>query len=205
MRLIEEYQRNRILCHHIHLPVQSGSTKILQRMRRAYTRETYLKCVEALRQACPDMAITTDLIVGFPGETHDDFKETQSLMREVSYDASYSFAYSERPGTEAARFVDDVSPETKAERLQEVQAQQAKISNEKNRKFMNKIVPVLVEGEDKAKKNKMMGRTPCNRVINFNGHMDDISVIVNIRVTRATAYALYGEKEGKAKKALKGV
>lgn len=107
-RLILEYQQNHALCRHIHLPAQSGSTRVLKRMCRAYTKDTYLRRVDKLRQVAPDVAITTDLIVGFPGETKADFQETLSLMREVQYDASYSFAYSERPGTEASTLEDDV-------------------------------------------------------------------------------------------------
>jgi tRNA-2-methylthio-N6-dimethylallyladenosine synthase len=192
--LIDEYQNNRILCRHIHLPVQSGCSRILKRMQRAHTRETYLRRVMALREACPDVAISTDIIVGFPGETDADFQETLSLMREVQYDSSYSFVYSERPGTEAANFDDDVNPEIKSDRLQEIQALQQELSYKKNQNFINNNVEVLVEGQGKANEIQMTGRSICNRVVNFDGSMSDIGAIVNAKVTRATAYALYGEK-----------
>ncbi len=219
-RLIEEYRRSKILCRHIHLPAQSGSSRVLKRMRRAHTRDTYLKRIHDLRNACPDVAITTDLIVGFPGESDADFQDTLSLMREVEYDASYSFAYSERPGTEAAGFEDDVPAKVKSERLQALQALQHDLSAQKNSYFIGKIVPILVEGIDKkhhknyvhserskregeapgavllegATRAPMMGRTSCNRVVNFDGSDDDIGDIINIRIASATAYSLHGDK-----------
>jgi tRNA-2-methylthio-N6-dimethylallyladenosine synthase len=192
--LIDEYKHNRILCRHLHLPVQSGSSRILKKMRRSHTRDTYLRRVDALRKACPDVAITTDIIVGFPCETDADFQETLGLMREVHYDASYSFAYSERPGTEAAHFTDDVPAEIKNQRLQEVLTLQNKISSKKNLEFINKNTAVLVEGKSKIDGPQMTGRSICNRIVNFDGSTSDIGAIVNVRIARATAYALYGEK-----------
>lgn len=192
-RLIEEYRHNQSLCRHIHLPVQSGSNRILKRMRRAHTRETYLRRVEKLRSVAPDVAITTDLIVGFPGETEEDFQETLSLMREVQYDASYSFMYSERPGTEAAQFDDDVSRESKQRRLQELQGLQKEISRAINLRLVGSREEVLVEGASKQGGGQLSGRTSTHRVVNFHGSSGDIGAIVSVKITKASAYALYGE------------
>jgi len=163
-------------------------------MRRAHTRETYLRRVEAMRHACPDVAITTDLIVGFPGESDADFQETLSLMRTVDYDASYSFAYSERPGTEAETFEDDVPAAVKSERLQALQALQNELSARKNQTLLQQSVSILVEGPSKTGSH-YMGRTSTHKIVNFDGCDEDIGAIVNIRITRATAHALYGEKD----------
>ncbi len=192
-QLIEQYQHNPALCRHMHLPAQSGSSAVLKRMRRAHTRDTYLRRVYALREVCPEVAITTDLIVGFPGETDADFKETLSLMREVHYDASYSFTYSERPGTEAATFKDDIPDDVKKARLQELQALQAELSAEKNQQQVGRHEEILVEGESKSNAERMCGRTSQNRVVNFEGTADDIGKLITVEITRATSYSLYGE------------
>ncbi len=193
-RLIAEYQHNPILCRHIHLPVQSGSTRVLKRMRRAHTRETYLRRVEAMRQACPNVAITTVLIVGFPGVSDADFQDTLGLMLEVDFHASKSFAYSESPGTEAATFEDDVPTAVNAERLQELQTLQNRLSTRKNQLLVQVSVPILVEGPSKTG-SQYMGRTSSHKIVNFNGCDEDIGAIVNVGITRATAHALYGEKD----------
>lgn len=193
-QLIDEYAQNTRLCRHIHLPVQSGSSQVLKKMRRAHTRETYLKRITALRQKCPDVSITTDIIVGFPGETDADFQDTLDLVREVAYDASYSFCYSERPGTEAAQWEDDVPDTVKSQRLQELQALQSEISLNKNRELLGQRVAILVEGRSKSGVAKLMGRTSTNKVVNFEGKDTDIGDILDVRITSATAYALTGEK-----------
>ncbi len=193
-RLIEEYRDNPILCRHMHLPVQSGSSRILKKMHRAHTRETYLRRVAALREVCPDIAITTDIIVGFPGETDADFKQTLSLMEEVHYDASYSFAYSERPGTEAALMEDDVPPEIKSERLQAVQNLQEEISLQVNQQHVGKKADVLVEGFAKTGKETMTGRTSSHKIVNFIADSAQIGAILDLEIVRASPYALYGKQ-----------
>ncbi len=190
--LIAEYGRNGKLCPHIHLPVQSGSDPVLKRMRRSYTRAVYLRKVEALRRTLPDVAITTDLIVGFPGETEADFEQTLSLISEVGYDASYSFSYSPRPKTEAAGFIDDVPDEEKKERLRKVQELQEKISLGKNRERIGRIEEVLVEGPSLEGRDQSMGRTPHGRIVNFNSGGNPAGAILKVEVTDASPYSLKG-------------
>lgn len=194
--LVEEYARSRKLCPHIHLPVQSGSNRILKRMRRSYTRETYLRRVDALRRTAPDVAITTDIIVGFPGETDADFQETLSLVGEVGYDASYSFAYSPRPGTEAAGFPDDVPPGVKRERAARLQDLQAELSLSKNRSRIGRVEEVLAEGPSLDGCGQLTGRTPHGRIVNFDGGPEIAGVILKIEITGASAYSLKGEAIG---------
>lgn len=190
--LIEEYARNGKLCPHMHLPVQSGSDRVLRRMRRSYTRAAYLKRVDALRKAAPGVAITTDIIVGFPGETEEDFKDTLRLVREVGYDSSYSFSYSPRPQTEAFTMADDVPPEVKKERFARLQALQAELSLAKNRAEIGKTVPVLVEGISFNAGGQMTGRTPHARIVNFDGGQELTGAILNLEITGASPYSLKG-------------
>lgn len=190
--LIEEYVRNAKLCPHMHLPAQSGSNRILKRMRRSYTRSVYLRKVEALRRALHDVAITTDIIVGFPGETEADFDETLSLVREVGYDASYSFTYSPRPGTEASTFADDVPSTVKKDRLGRLQTLQSELSLVKNRERIGRMEEVLVEGESREGQGQLMGRTLHGRVINFDGGPERTGDILKIEVSEVSAYSLKG-------------
>ncbi len=190
--LIEEYGRNTKLCPHIHLPVQAGSNQVLKRMRRSYTREVYLRRVENLRETVPDIAITTDILVGFPGETDSDFEETLSLMREVSYDASYSFSFSPRPKTEAAQWTDDVPSQTKKERLIEVQKLQMELSFKRNQCRVGKREEVLVEGSSEADARRFSGLTPHGRVVNFDGDSIEAGVILDVQIQEADARALKG-------------
>ena len=190
--LIAEYGRNSKLCPQIHLPVQSGSNSVLKRMRRSYTREVYLRKVEALRKVIPDIAITSDIIVGFPGETDHDFEQTLHLVEEVGYDSSYSFVFSPRPGTEAEKFVDDVPLTIKKERLAQLQDIQASVSLKKNRGRIDKVEQVLVEGSAE-KTGQMTGRTPHGRIINFIGDDSLVGAILDIEVTEASAYSLKGK------------
>jgi tRNA-2-methylthio-N6-dimethylallyladenosine synthase len=161
-------------------------------MRRSYTRATYLRRVEDLRRAVPDVAITADIIVGFPGETEEDFRETLSIVREVGYDASYCFAYSPRPGTEAAGFPDDVPQESKKERLDRLQTLQAEISLAKNRQRIGRIEDVLVEGPSADGNGQLMGRTPHGRIVNFDGGPSRPGDILKIEVKDASPYTLKG-------------
>jgi tRNA-2-methylthio-N6-dimethylallyladenosine synthase len=194
--LIEEYARSGKLCPHIHLPVQSGSDRVLKRMRRSYTRAVYLRKIDGLRRAVSDVAVTTDLIVGFPGETEEDFEATLSLVGEVGYDASYSFAYSPRPGTEAAGFPDDVPPGVKKERLARLQSLQAEISLAKNRARIGTVEEILVEGVSLEGPGQLTGRTPHGRIVNFDGGSESAGAILKIGITGASAYSLKGEKIG---------
>ena len=193
--LVEEYSRNRKLCPHIHLPVQSGSDRILKKMRRSYTRTIYLRKVAAIRKVIPDIAMTTDLIVGFPGETDDDFEETLSLMREVGFDQSYSFSFSPRPNTEASQFSDDVPGEVKKERLTRLQVIQSEIALAKNSLRIGRSEEVLVEECHPGKEIRFSGRTPHGKVVNFLGADSRPGDTLKVKITGASAYALKGMVE----------
>ncbi len=183
------------LCSHIHLPVQSGSDAVLSRMNRGYTRAEYLEKIGALRAARPDIQITGDMIVGFPGESEEDFQETLSLMEEVGYIDLFSFKYSVRPGTRAAEFPDDVAEAVKRERLDRLLALQRKMTLERNRSFVGSVQKVLIEGESK-RGDQLSGRTSGNRVVNFTGDKVLIGRIVDVLITRAFQNSLLGEMQG---------
>ena len=169
------------LCEYFHLPVQSGSDEVLKMMRRGYTIESFKERMLRLKEACPDIALSTDIIVGFPGETEEQLEQTIELLREVQFERIFSFAYSERPGTAAARVVDDIPREVKADRLRRVQAAQAEISAEIMKKYQGRTVEVLVEGPSRKAerasasaefKMQMAGRTRSNVVTNFSTQID---------------------------------
>lgn len=201
--LIQCYADLKVLCPHFHLPVQSGSDKVLAAMRRHYTREDYLDIVRKLKEARPGIALTTDLIVGFPGETEEDFRQTLDLVREVGFDLSYSFVYSPRPATHALRIPDDVPPAEKEKRLEILQALQTEVAQAKNNALLHAVVDVLVEKEDDFGQN-LVGRTGSNKMVHIRlaplglapvGSMADGSIgkIVPVRITRANPYSLVGE------------
>ncbi len=178
---------------HIHLPVQAGSDRVLSRMRRGYTREYYLGLVERLREVMPDVGITTDLIVGFPGETEADFEETLSLMNEVNFDETFSFRYSERPGTAATRFTDQVPEQEKYERLYRLQELQRKITEHKNERQVGRVQEVLVEGPSKTDPAKLTGRSRANRLVHFPDGGEAPGDVVQVLITRALKHSLEGE------------
>ncbi|MGC9512287.1 MAG: tRNA (N6-isopentenyl adenosine(37)-C2)-methylthiotransferase MiaB [Fidelibacterota bacterium] len=155
------------VCNHIHLPLQSGSNAVLNAMNRTYTREHYLKLVEKIRTAVPDMAITTDMIVGFPGETEKDYEDTLDIMKQVRFDAAFMFKYSPRPGTKAAKMDDDVPDDEKSDRLNRLIRLQYEHTLEKNRSLIGKEVEILVEKESKKHSSDMMGRTSTNKIVVF--------------------------------------
>lgn len=182
------------LCKHIHFPVQSGSDKILKLMNRKYTREDYLKKVEAIRRIIPSCGLTTDVFVGYHDETEEDFEETLSLMREVGFDSAFMFKYSERPGTYAARHLpDNVSEETKISRLNELIHLQTEISAQRNKEDEGKEFDILLERTSKRDRNQLMGRTEQNKavVIDRGGH--HIGETVHVRITGSTSATLFGE------------
>lgn len=156
------------VCRHIHLPVQSGSNVMLEKMRRRYTREWYLDRVARIRQAMPDCAITTDIIAGFCGETEQDHQDTLDIMRRVKYDYAYMFQYSERPGTLAARnYPDDITPQEKTRRLNEIIALQNELSLESNKRDVGKTFKVLIEGTSRRNDEELCGRTTTNKMCVF--------------------------------------
>lgn len=177
---------------HFHLPVQSGSTRILGLMNRKYTREDYLHLVNLIRKYMPDAAITTDIIVGFPGETEEDFLDTVDLVRQVKFDNAFSFVYSKRAGTPAARMEDPISLEEKKERLQRLNDALSDISRDINDKLQDKIVEVLVEGPSKTNDQMLTGRTTTNKTVIFAGEPSLIGQIVRVHITEAQTWVLKG-------------
>ncbi|MCE5263214.1 MAG: tRNA (N6-isopentenyl adenosine(37)-C2)-methylthiotransferase MiaB [Deltaproteobacteria bacterium] len=183
------------LCEHIHLPVQSGSDRVLHRMNRGYDVAAYREKVAALRRACPEISITSDVIVGFPGEEESDFEQTLGLMREIRFDNLFSFQYSERAGTAAAGMDGAVAEGIKRERLMTLQALQAEHTWEKNRACVGRLEEVLVEGPSRNEAGEMTGRTRGNRIVNFPGETGWIGKIVSVRIVGAFLHSLRGERE----------
>ena len=193
--LIEAFASLEKLCEHLHLPVQSGADTVLGRMRRGYTRRDYLENINSLRERRPDIALSSDVIVGFPGETEEEFRQTLELLNEVKYDEIYSFVYSPRPHTVSARiFEDDIPESVKKERLQKVQQLQQAISLIKNRGKIGNIEEILVEGTARLKNGQVMGRTRTNRIVNVAGSQRLLGSFIDVRITGATANSLLGER-----------
>ncbi len=190
--LIEVLSKGGNLMEHIHLPVQSGSTDILKIMARKYTREEYLELVRKIKAAIPNVAFTTDIIVGYPNETEEQFEETLSLYREVGFEAAYTFIYSPREGTPAAKMQDNVPIEVKKERLQRLNAVVNELSAEALKKYQDKIVEVLVEGESKNNPDILAGYTRRSKLVNFSGPKSAIGKIVKVKVTDAKTWSLNG-------------
>ena len=181
------------ICKFIHLPAQSGSTRILQVMNRKYTREWYLDRIAAIRRILPECAISTDLFCGFHSETEEDYEETLSLMHEVGYDSAFMFKYSERPGTYAAKhLVDDVTENVKIRRLQGMIDLQNKLSEESNRRDIGKTFEVLVEGYSKRSRDQLFGHTEHNKVVIFNKGNHHVGEYVNVCIYDATSATLFG-------------
>ena len=183
------------VCRHIHLPVQSGSSRILKLMNRKYTREWYLGRVEAIRRIIPDCGLSTDIFSGFHSETEEDHHMSLSLMRECPYASAFMFKYSERPGTYASKHLpDDISEEVKIRRLNEIIEVQNQLSAEANQRCIGKIYEVLVEGFSKRSREQLVGRTEQNRVVVFDRGSHRIGDFVNVRITEASSATLKGEE-----------
>ena len=178
------------LCEHIHLPVQAGSNKILADMNRGYSREDYLDRVNRLRRACPGIALSTDFIVGFPGETETDFQDTLQLMQEAAFDSAFYFKYSPRPQTAAAAFPDQVPEAVKTERLARLKELLEQLSFASNQRLLGEIGQVLVEGFSKQKNAQLYGRLRSNQVVNFDGPRELIGRMVQVRITKAHLHSL---------------
>lgn len=181
------------LCSHIHLPFQSGSDAVLKAMNRHYTRESYLELTSRLRDARPDIAFSADVMVGFPGETEQDFHDTLAVIEEVRFDVLYSFKYSVRPGTRAAGLIEDVLPEEKTRRLGILQAMQKRITLENNRNRIGNTYPVLVDGCSPKDHAQVFGRTGQNTIVNFIGEQSLMGKNVPVRITKANPNSLTGE------------
>ncbi len=191
--IIEAMAKHEPICRHLHFPVQSGSDSILKRMRRGYTRRDYLDRVQRLRKAIPDVALSTDIIVGFPGETEEDFHLTLDLVREISYDSIYSFVYSPRPGTPASDWEDGLDPGVKKERLQRLQDEQRAIQTAKHDALVGGTMEILVEGPSSRGDGRMSGRTSQNHVVNIGGDPALVGRFVEVTIVRAGPHSLSGE------------
>ena len=179
------------VCKHIHLPVQSGSNTILERMNRKYTREWYMGRIEAIRRIVPDCAITTDIFVGYSGETEEDHQLSLSLMREVGYDSAFMFKYSERPGTYASKhFPDNIDEETKIRRLNELIAVQNEMSAKRNEECIGKEYDILIEGVSKRSKDQLFGRTEQNKVVIIDRNDHHIGDTVRVKITGSSSATL---------------
>ncbi|MBU5595052.1 tRNA (N6-isopentenyl adenosine(37)-C2)-methylthiotransferase MiaB [Amphibacillus sp. MSJ-3] len=192
-RLIEVLAKGGNLLDHIHLPVQSGSSEVLRVMARRYTREDYLELVRKIRAAMPNATLTTDIIVGFPNETDEQFEETMTLMKEVGFEAAYTFIYSPREGTPAARWEDNIPMEVKKERLQRLNALVNEQSKASMKAYEGQIVDVLVEGESKKDPDVLSGYTERNKLVNFKAPKSVIGKIVPVKITKAKTWSLDGE------------
>ena len=193
--LVDAYREVPKLVSHLHLPVQSGSDRILKQMKRQHTIAEYRDTVARLREARPDLSLSSDFIVGFPGETEADFEATLALIRELNFDSSFSFVYSARPGTPAADLADEVPAEVKKERLARLQAQVSAQAAHFSEAMVGTVQQVLVERPAKKDRSELAGRTENNRVVNFPGPRDYIGQFVPVRITRAMPNSLRGRIE----------
>lgn len=181
------------VCEHFHLPVQAGSNSILKKMNRGYTREQYLDLIAKIKNKIPNASITTDIMVGFPGETDADFADTLDIVRQVQYDSSFTFVYNVRQGTPAAKMPDQIPDEVKSERIQKLIALQNEISLQKNKQLVGSIEEVLVEGPTKSDTDKLGGRTRTNKLVVFKGSSELVGKIVDVRITEGHLTHLVGE------------
>lgn len=183
------------LCHNIHLPVQSGSDEVLRHMNRHYNRQRYMEIVEKLRATCPDLSISTDIIVGFPGETEEDFLDTLSLVREVEYDSAFTFIYSPRVGTPAAKYDNQIPENIKHERFDRLVEEVNRCSAKKNSEYLGRIVTVLVDGPSKNDTGAWSGRTDTFKLVNFTSEEPlTEGQMVSVRITETKTFSLDGEK-----------
>lgn len=194
--LIEVLAKGGNLVDHIHLPVQSGSTEILKIMGRAYSREQYLELVRKIKEAIPTASLTTDIIVGFPNETEEQFEETMTLYEEVGFDTAFTYIYSPRDGTPAAKMVDNISMDVKKERLQKLNNLVNDYSRKAMEKYAGQIVEVLVEGESKRNAEVLSGYTRKSKLVNFKAPTSVIGKLVHVKITEAKTWSLDGEYIG---------
>ncbi len=190
VKVIDDHEN---LCEWIHLPAQSGSNRMLRAMRRGYTREEYMEKIAFIKRAKKDIAITGDIILGFPGETEEDFNETLSLVTDVEYDGLYLFNYSPRPHTPAAAYSDSVPEEIKTERLMKLNELQKRIQIRRYNRYLDRIVEVLVEGESVRSAEDYSGHTRCHKVVNFPQVRGAIGKLVNVKITNIKQNSLYGQ------------
>ncbi len=192
-RLLDTFEKIPKITNQLHLPVQSGSDKILAAMKRGYTAIEYKSIIRKLRSSRPNISITSDFIVGFPGEQDSDFEKTMDLINDVKFDGAFSFTYSDRPGTPASSITEKIDEQVKLLRLRKLQNQIKIFATDYNHQLLHKNVAVLVEGQSKKDPNQLMGRTDCNRVVNFSGEKNKIGKLVNLKITKIMANSLKGE------------
>ncbi|MEJ6950540.1 tRNA (N6-isopentenyl adenosine(37)-C2)-methylthiotransferase MiaB [Natronospora cellulosivora (SeqCode)] len=192
-KLIDVIKKSDSVCEQFHLPIQSGSNSILKKMNRGYSREKYIELVNAIRKDIPDAAISTDFIVGFPGESEEEFKETLDLVEKLRFDSAFTFIYSQRTGTPAAKLEEQIPEDIKKERLNALMDLQNKISLEKNQEELGKVVEVLVEGESKNNPDMYQGRDRKNKLIIFPKQDNIVGKIVKVKIDNVQSFTLFGE------------
>jgi len=192
-RLIDAMAECDKVCEHFHLPLQSGSDRLLKIMNRNYTKEKYLSLVKKLRDKMPNIGLSTDIIVGFPGETEEDFEYTLDIVQDARYDSAYTYLYSIREGTPAAEMNEQIDEKTKQERFNRLLDKVNEVSAEINRSYLNKVVEVLVEGPSKNDATRLMGRTTQNKSVNFDGDETLIGKLVKVKIIEARTFSLNGE------------
>lgn len=191
--LIRTMANSEKVCEHLHLPIQAGNNRILKAMNRKYTREEYIGLVKSVREAMPDIALTTDIIVGFPGESSQEFEDTLDIIKRLKFDSAYTFIYSPRKGTPAVNIEDKISIEEKKERLAKLIEIQSKISRMKNDAYIGKVKEVLVEGRSKTNDKVLTGRTRENKIVNFIADEKVIGQLIRVKITKARSWSLEGE------------
>lgn len=194
--LIYAFKKYDNLCNFLHLPVQSGSTEILKKMNRKYTKEDYLRKIDKIRNINPDIALSTDIMVGFPGESEEDFNETLDLVKKVEYDTAFTFIYSLRENTPAARSPEQIDPKIKHDRFQRLIDTMYPIFYKKNKKYIGKTIKVLSENYSKKDKSKISGRSDEFKLVNFKASGDNIGKIVNVKISNCNSFTLEGEIVG---------
>lgn len=193
LKLFKTMAKNEKIAKHLHLPVQAGDNHVLEAMNRGYTKEKYLNLIAQARELMPDLAVTSDIIVGFPGETYDEFLNTLDVVKKVEFDLLYTFIYSKRSGTPAQKMENQVPAGEKKKRLLELMALQNPISLIKNQQLLNKNIRVLVEGVSKTNEKMLSGRTQGNKIVNFEGNKELIGNFVDLLIIKAHTWSLYGK------------
>jgi tRNA-2-methylthio-N6-dimethylallyladenosine synthase len=194
-KLIQVMGECKKVCEQLHLPFQAGSNKVLKSMNRKYTKEAYLEKIEKVKKLLPGVALSTDVIVGFPGETDEDFEETLDVISKVGFDQTFMFIYSKRSGTPAAEMENQIGEDQKHRNFEKLKSLQSTISKKVNDDYLNKIVEVLVEGPSKNDPSKYTGRSRTGKVVNFSGQGDLIGQLVNVKITEVFSWFLNGEME----------
>lgn len=194
--IVEAIEEHENLCNWVHLPVQSGSNRILRHMKRGHTVESYMRKIDRLKASSRDIALTTDIIVGFPGETEADFLDTVRLVEYSGFDMAYIFKYSPRPETPAFALADSVSPAEKTLRFLELENVQKRLQSKSLRRYLKRSLKVLVEGRSSRSESGLTGHSTCHKVVNFEGPADMLGKIVNVKITEIKSNSLFGEAQG---------